>query len=613
MSLRMHRWMHVSVVLTATLCACLCQGQVVSLMLDDIKIENAAFGSFNNHVVELLYDGGSTRHLYAGVSRMDINNTLYIAILKSADDGESWTTFYGPENTNQRKKITFTDSGAGPPVLAVDNLNRLHVVWSGETGSSSANKSLGHYMVFDGSPRGQGLPLISTPWIDKTGNNSEPGQRIYRCSSKWAMAYNGYGNYDHILWTQRQDGIVPADFSKVNLAKVQVHSNGTLTKSTTPLISNVIGTYGGCTGRLLWEAHYQSIVADPLGRVHLAWNPHFWTYDGSCNGTQLRYNIMYAYSDDNGTTWKRANGDTISPMPIAVDDFSESGSGGTIVSLESYNGSGVTQVYLVSLAANATYVHFLYRVDGADDELRGAWHVVMDRDSGDVISRTRFDANDGFAGWPWHANVAVDPSDDDAAWIIGPYRDAGAESLYNPTVFRSVDAGQSWACWDELYAPLHYFTIPQYDSYIYSTAPNVSLSGNLLPMLTTVYDASAETFSLYSISFPIDAGSIRIAEVDFGLAGQYSQFVITCGTPSQTVTIQQSLTTGSTAVPGCSGVYLGLGGPFITLGASGTVDSDGIVVIDLYVPPGFSGHTAWFQAYETGTCRVSQVESHDFP
>lgn len=455
MSFRMHYWMQAVVALAIMACGSPCGGQTVSLMLDDIKIENAAFGSFNNHIVELLYDGGSTRHLYVGVSRMDINNTLYIAILKSIDDGETWTTFYGPENTNQRKR-----AGTGPPVLAVDDLKRLHVVWSGQTGDSSVNKSLGHYLVFDGSPRGQSLPLIATPWIDKTGSNAEPGQRIYRCNSKWAMAYNGFGDYDHILWTQRQDATVPADFSKVNLAKVQVHSNGTLTKTTTPLISNVIGTYGGCTGELLWEAHYQSIAVDPLGRVHLAWNPHFWTYDGSCNGTQLRYNIMYAYSDDNGTTWKRANGGTISPMPIAIDDFSETGSGGIIVSPEYYNGSGVTQVYLVSLAANSTYVHFLYRVDGSDNDLRGAWHVLMERSSGDVLSRTRFDANDGSAGWPWHANLAVDSADEDAVWIVGPYRHEGTGELYNPAVFRSLDAGMTWACWDEFYAPLHYFHDP---------------------------------------------------------------------------------------------------------------------------------------------------------
>lgn len=155
------------------------------------------------------------------------------------------------------------------------------------------------------------------------------------------------------------------------------------------------------------------------------------------------------------------------------------------------------------------------------------------------------------------------------------------------------------------------FTIPTYDSYIYSTGPSVVLSNGLLPMVTTVYDASEETFDLYSFTFPVDAGSIRIADVDYGLAGQYSQFVIACGTPGATVALQLSVTSGTSGVPGCQGVSIDLV-PFAN-GVSGTVGSNGIVTLDVFVPSGFSGYTGLFQAYESATCRVSQLETHDFP
>lgn len=90
-----------------------------------------------------------------------------------------------------------------------------------------------------------------------------------------------------------------------------------------------------------------------------------------------------------------------------------------------------------------------------------------------------------------------------------------------------------------------------------------------------------------------------------GTAGVLNEWTVTEGTPGVKVTVAVSTKEGLTPVPGCPGLYLGLAKP--TAVATGVVDATGSVVLDRTIPAGVAGKSAFFQAVEKSTCRVSAL------
>ncbi len=92
-----------------------------------------------------------------------------------------------------------------------------------------------------------------------------------------------------------------------------------------------------------------------------------------------------------------------------------------------------------------------------------------------------------------------------------------------------------------------------------------------------------------------------------GVAGGANDFVLADATPGENVKLVASANLGSTAVPGCPGVTLGMAAPKL-LGAA-NADVNGDAVITKTIPATFSGRTVHFQAVELSTCRVSPLVS----
>ncbi len=103
---------------------------------------------------------------------------------------------------------------------------------------------------------------------------------------------------------------------------------------------------------------------------------------------------------------------------------------------------------------------------------------------------------------------------------------------------------------------------------------------------------------------------IVLGRPDPGIAGQVNRFTTTNATAGRRVHLVYSMRSGSTAVPGCGGVFLGLAQPQIA--GDSTADGNGDAVLNLPVPPGASGRTILLQSVERATCRVSNVVQFTF-
>ncbi|TAH39631.1 MAG: hypothetical protein EYC70_02250 [Planctomycetota bacterium] len=62
---------------------------------------------------------------------------------------------------------------------------------------------------------------------------------------------------------------------------------------------------------------------------------------------------------------------------------------------------------------------------------------------------------------------------------------------------------------------------------------------------------------------------------------------------------------GSTPVPGCPGLSIGIRNPVIAGAAA--ADAAGVASLSAFVPPALSGRTVLLQAVELDTCRASNL------
>lgn len=127
--------------------------------------------------------------------------------------------------------------------------------------------------------------------------------------------------------------------------------------------------------------------------------------------------------------------------------------------------------------------------------------------------------------------------------------------------------------------------------------------------------AAVNTITNYKNSrYCLDTGcgsTLDLVEPDPGLAGQTSTVGVRGATSGATVEFFYSLQSGSTNVPGCSGLTLNL------LNARSlavvTANSNGIATITMMVPNAAAGRTIRLQAADETNCAVSDVEVYTFP
>lgn len=94
-----------------------------------------------------------------------------------------------------------------------------------------------------------------------------------------------------------------------------------------------------------------------------------------------------------------------------------------------------------------------------------------------------------------------------------------------------------------------------------------------------------------------------------GTAGRRHRFTVSQGTPGETVRLAAGINAGSTPITGCVETL-----DLISLRilGNGTVDSQGNAVLKVRIPRRARGWTMLFQAFEPGTCQVSNLNSVEF-
>lgn len=104
---------------------------------------------------------------------------------------------------------------------------------------------------------------------------------------------------------------------------------------------------------------------------------------------------------------------------------------------------------------------------------------------------------------------------------------------------------------------------------------------------------------------------LDLIEPDPGIAGQANTIAVRGATSGATVEFFFSLTSGSSDVPGCTGLTLDLANARSL--AVVTANSDGIATLTLMVPNGAAGRTIRLQAADETNCEISDVEVYPFP
>ncbi len=105
-------------------------------------------------------------------------------------------------------------------------------------------------------------------------------------------------------------------------------------------------------------------------------------------------------------------------------------------------------------------------------------------------------------------------------------------------------------------------------------------------------------------------GSLSISGPIPGNAGQFNRVDISGATPNGSVTVYFNPQAGSTAVPGCTGLYLGLKNA--KTAGTVTVDASGVGSFSKLVPSNAAGRTFLLQAADTTGCQISNLITHTF-
>jgi hypothetical protein len=96
-----------------------------------------------------------------------------------------------------------------------------------------------------------------------------------------------------------------------------------------------------------------------------------------------------------------------------------------------------------------------------------------------------------------------------------------------------------------------------------------------------------------------------------GIPGTVNTLDVSGATPGARVFFVFGFQPGSTQIPGCQGMQVGITNPRIA--GSRIANQDGIASFSTYVPTGASGLTVFFQAVEWPGCVISEVVIHTFP
>ncbi len=104
---------------------------------------------------------------------------------------------------------------------------------------------------------------------------------------------------------------------------------------------------------------------------------------------------------------------------------------------------------------------------------------------------------------------------------------------------------------------------------------------------------------------------LDLIEPDPGVAGQTSTIAVRGATSGATIEFFFGLTSGSSDVPGCSGLTLDLANARSL--AIVTANNDGIATLTITVPNGAAGRTIRLQAADETNCEISDVEVYTFP
>lgn len=95
-----------------------------------------------------------------------------------------------------------------------------------------------------------------------------------------------------------------------------------------------------------------------------------------------------------------------------------------------------------------------------------------------------------------------------------------------------------------------------------------------------------------------------------GVAGQVNTVTVNGATPGEQVFVAYGRQAGSTPVPGCGGVSVGIDSPQVAPAL--IADSGGQVVLSDMVPTGATGQTFFIQAVERSSCSVSNLVVYTF-
>lgn len=112
-------------------------------------------------------------------------------------------------------------------------------------------------------------------------------------------------------------------------------------------------------------------------------------------------------------------------------------------------------------------------------------------------------------------------------------------------------------------------------------------------------------------SLALASGELWTREPYPGTAGTTNGFKAAGGTPSATMTFYYGTATGSTSVPGCTGLDVDIDSAQV-LGTA-TVGSNGAAKYFTTVPSGWSGLKVYLQCVEIANCRKSNLVEFTFP
>jgi hypothetical protein len=109
---------------------------------------------------------------------------------------------------------------------------------------------------------------------------------------------------------------------------------------------------------------------------------------------------------------------------------------------------------------------------------------------------------------------------------------------------------------------------------------------------------------------PSDSNSFTLVELQPGRDDSVNMMSARDVTPGATVVFLYGFATGNTAIPGCEGGWIGIKQPDV-LGTA-RADASGVALFQKFVHKGTAGIEIRFQAFELGTCRVSQTFAFTF-